>query len=92
MPYKVLCFSRELAEGSPYFEAIKEKNQEVLFCYEPYDELVLLQLMQFDGKNLVSVEKSVRRDQSDTVKDDTSNTLFRLNFVMGYAILLLFSS
>lgn len=62
--------SRHLAETSPYFEALKQKDVEVLFCYEPYDELVLLQLRQFDRKNLVSVEKELYRDKED-VKLDT---------------------
>lgn len=39
--------SRQLAESSPYFEALKKKDDvEVLFCYESYDELVLMQLQQ----------------------------------------------
>jgi HSP90 family molecular chaperone len=43
---------------------------EVLFCYEPYDELVLMQLRQFDGRNLTSVEKEMRQDkESDDLTD-----------------------
>ena len=39
--------SRQLAESSPYFEALRKKDDvEVLFCYESYDELVLMQLQQ----------------------------------------------
>ena len=34
--------------------------QQVLFCYEPYDELVLMQLQQFDKKTVTSVEKEMR--------------------------------
>jgi TNF receptor-associated protein 1 len=34
--------SRQLAENSPYFEALKTKDVEILFCYESYDELVSL--------------------------------------------------
>jgi HSP90 family molecular chaperone len=52
-----------LAESSPYFEALKQKDVEVLFCYEPYDELVLMQLRQFDSHNLTSVEKEMREDK-----------------------------
>jgi HSP90 family molecular chaperone len=64
-----LC-SRALAESSPYFEALKKKDVEVLFCYEPYDELVLMQLRQFDGRNLTSVEKEMRQDkESDDLTD-----------------------
>lgn len=64
-----LC-SRTLAESSPYFEALKQKDVEVLFCYEPYDELVLMQLRQFDSHNLTSVEKEMRQDrESDDLTD-----------------------
>ncbi|XP_049764773.1 heat shock protein 75 kDa, mitochondrial [Schistocerca cancellata] len=62
--------SRALAETSPYFEALKQKDVEVLFCYEPYDELVLMQLRQFDRHNLTSVEKEMRQDKEP---DDLSN-------------------
>nr|XP_023021643.1 heat shock protein 75 kDa, mitochondrial [Leptinotarsa decemlineata] len=56
--------SRTLAESSPYYESLKTKNQEVLFCYEPYDELVLTQLRQFKGYKLVSVESDMRDDKT----------------------------
>lgn len=64
-----LC-SRSLAEASPYYESLKSKQQEVLFCYEPYDELVLMQLQQFKGYRLVSVEKDMRDDKN---ANDLSN-------------------
>lgn len=57
-----LC-SRALAEASPYYESLKTRQQEVLFCYEPYDELVLMQLQQFKGYRVVSVEKDMRDDK-----------------------------
>lgn len=34
-----------------------------MFCYEPYDELVLMQLQQFLGKPIISVEKEMRQDR-----------------------------
>merc|ERR1719435_510063 len=52
--------SRQLAENSPYYENLKKTGTEVLFCYEPYDELVPMQLQQFDKKTVVSVEKEMR--------------------------------
>ncbi|XP_044761878.1 heat shock protein 75 kDa, mitochondrial [Coccinella septempunctata] len=55
--------SRALAEASPYYESLKKKQQEVLFCFEPYDELVLMQLQQFKGYKLISVEKDMRDDK-----------------------------
>ena len=46
-------------------EAIKKRNLEVLFCFEPYDELVLMNLAQFDKKNLKSIENEVFEDKTD---------------------------
>ncbi|RXG70866.1 Heat shock protein 75 kDa, mitochondrial [Armadillidium vulgare] len=59
--YYLAAPSRELAESSPYLEA--NRNVEILFCYENYDEIVLMQLRQFNGKNIKSVEKEVRQSQ-----------------------------
>lgn len=38
----------------------------MLFCYEMYDELVLLELKEFGGKALVSVENDMQKDSSDS--------------------------
>lgn len=48
---------------------------EVLFCYEPYDELVMLQLRQFDRKNLTSVEKEMRQDKEDANLEPSGSLL-----------------
>ncbi|KAL5112752.1 Heat shock protein 75 kDa mitochondrial [Taenia crassiceps] len=60
--------NRELAEVSPYLEAIKKKSSEpeVLFLYEPYDELVLINMGQYDRKNFCSIEKVLAEDISDS--------------------------
>ena len=47
-------------------EAMAKKDVEVLYCYEPYDELVLMNLAQFDKKNLKSIENEMVEDKSDT--------------------------
>ena len=60
--YYLAAPSRQLAEGSPYFEAMKKKDVEVLFCYESYDELVLMQLQQFNRLKMTSAEKEFRQD------------------------------
>ncbi|XP_011694054.1 PREDICTED: heat shock protein 75 kDa, mitochondrial isoform X1 [Wasmannia auropunctata] len=54
--------SRTLAEQSPYYESLKKRNVEVLFCYEPYDELVLMHLRQYKTNLLTSAEKEMRDD------------------------------
>ena len=71
--YYLAAPNRLLAESSPYYESLKKRNIEVLFCYEPYDELVLMQLGQFLGKNIVSVEKEMRKspDDANVLSDDS---------------------
>jgi TNF receptor-associated protein 1 len=60
--------SRELCENSPYYEAIRQKGYEVLFVYESHDEVLLMQLAEFDKKKMKSVESEL---ETDTKKDDT---------------------
>jgi len=60
--------SRQLAESSPYYEALRKKDVEILFCFESYDELVLMQLQQFNKLKIKSVEKEMREDTA-TDKD-----------------------
>lgn len=63
--YYLAAPSRELAESSPYYESLKKRDVEVLFCYEMYDELVLLELKEFGGRHLVSVENDMQKDASE---------------------------
>jgi TNF receptor-associated protein 1 len=49
--YYLAAPSRQLAESSPYFEALKNKDVEILFCYESYDELVISWTNPFKRKN-----------------------------------------
>ncbi len=48
---------------------------EVLFCYEPYDELVLVQLREFDKKQLTSVEKQMRQEKKTVEYEEASGGL-----------------
>ncbi|XP_077173294.1 heat shock protein 75 kDa, mitochondrial isoform X2 [Paroedura picta] len=57
--YYLCAPNRHLAEASPYYEAMKKKDAEVLFCYEQFDELTLLHLREFDKKKLISVETDI---------------------------------
>lgn len=57
--------SRQLAERSPYLEALQKEDKEVLFLYEPYDELVLMNLGQFYKKNLKSIENEITSTNTD---------------------------
>lgn len=69
-------FSRQLAENSPYFEAFRKRDIEVLFLYEPYDELVLMNLAQFDRKTLKSVENEIQEDADDSDKTDEKGDVY----------------
>ncbi|RDD39233.1 Heat shock protein 75 kDa, mitochondrial [Trichoplax sp. H2] len=52
-----LCVpNRAAAESSPYYEALKKKNVEILFAYHTHDDIVLESLHQFKGKNIISAE------------------------------------
>lgn len=53
-----LC-SRALAESSPYIEALKKKNVEVIYCYEQHDEIILYQVKTFKNIKLTLVEKEI---------------------------------
>lgn len=57
--------TRELALNSPYFEAVKNKDQEVLFLFEPHDETVLLILNQYKRKHLKGIEQSEQQNSND---------------------------
>ncbi|XP_045526488.1 heat shock protein 75 kDa, mitochondrial [Pieris brassicae] len=85
--YYLAAPSRELAQSSPYYESLKKREVEVLFCYEMYDELVLLELKEFNGRNLVSVENDMQKDpagNSDTIigSDDLQQT--QVNDLISY--------
>ena len=57
--YYVLAANRETAETSPYYEGLKIKGYECLFLADPWDEFVMDNLRQFDGKDLKPAEKAV---------------------------------
>jgi len=56
--YFMVTTSREQAEKSPYMEALLKNGVEVLYTYEPLDEVVFTNVGKFDGKAFVSVETS----------------------------------
>jgi TNF receptor-associated protein 1 len=56
--YFLLAPNREAAEGSPYFEVFKARNMEVLFAFDPWDELVMDHLHTFEQKPIRPAEKA----------------------------------
>lgn len=59
--------TRDIAVSSAYFEAIKQKDYEVLFLFDPNDEIVVLQLNRYLNKDLVSIESEIEKEKN---KDD----------------------
>lgn len=62
-------FSRSLAEQSPYYESLKKRNIEVLFCYEAHDDVIFLHLRNYKSYALTSIEEDMR--EADSSKSDS---------------------
>jgi TNF receptor-associated protein 1 len=60
--YYLSAPNRKLAEASPYFEAFKKKNVEVIFLYKTLDDFCMNNLRTFEGRSLVAAESDVIED------------------------------
>lgn len=68
--YFLCAPNRILAESSPYIEALKKKDVEILFTYDENDEIVFLRLAEFEKKKLISAENFLMT--SEDTKDDSA--------------------
>ncbi|KAJ7389557.1 TNF receptor-associated protein 1, mitochondrial [Desmophyllum pertusum] len=81
--YYLCAPSREVAETSPYYEALKKDDVEVLFTYNEQDDITLHYLSKFEGKSIMaaenyfSVDREVKSAESveETQADQSSDSL-----------------
>jgi len=78
--YYLMAPNREAAESSPYFEAFRARNCEVLFLFDPWDEFVMEHLHMFQEKQLRAAEKA------DIAISETARKPEELNDEQGNAL------
>jgi molecular chaperone HtpG len=67
--YYLIGESREMIANSPYVEAFKAKNQEVLLLTDPVDEYLVNSMPAYKDKRLKAADRGdVEEDQSDEKK------------------------
>jgi len=67
--YYLVTMDKEKAMDLPQLEKLEDQGYEVLFFTDPVDEFMINFLDEYDGKSLVSLNKSDTENISDEVKD-----------------------
>merc|ERR1711997_1397594 len=73
--YYITGESRAAVEASPFLEALKKRDLEVLYLVDPIDEYAVQQLREYDGKKLMCVTKEgldlgLTEDEKKQQEDD----------------------
>lgn len=87
--YAITGESIDVVKNSPHLEAFKQKNYEVLYLTDPYDEILFSQITEYDNKKIVFIgrgevelgneeEKKAAREKLETQKKDFGGLLDKI--------------
>ena len=82
--YYLCAPSRELAIQSPYLEAFENAGREVIFVYTAIDDFVMANLEKFEGRAIISADKSdIDFGGDDKEKDDEMGEIEKVDPITG---------
>ena len=79
--YYLVTLDKEKAMNLPQLEKIQDKDYEVLFFTDPVDEFMINFLNEYDGKKLVSLNKTDSEEDNEETKEIRENNINLLDSI-----------